>query len=122
MSDEQDMLDRRVYVVTPKKALLEKVSPLVDERDLQELSKPHVVMTDELRFEEFIEGWRRSILEKCKEAFLLDEFEYGPLFELEDLDDALGQTVDLLKCFDDWWVAEEAGYTQIETDWQTENA
>lgn len=121
MSDNQDTLDRIVYVVTPKPALIEKLALILDEEDLGDLTRPHVVMTDEVCFEEFLEAWQDVIFEKCKDTFLVDEFEYGVLGEQENLEEIIGQTDDLQKCFDQWWTAVEVGYTQIETSWDSDN-
>ncbi|MCX4030342.1 hypothetical protein H0A36_26370 [Endozoicomonas sp. SM1973] len=114
----QDILTRRVYIVRAKEELIERLSSHFNTDDLNEISRPQVVMTEELYFEKHLEGWRRKILEKCKESFLKDELEYGLLDEIVDLEKVLGQTSDLQKCFDQWWVAEEAAdYIEIETDW-----
>ncbi|MCP4157066.1 MAG: hypothetical protein GY757_55650, partial [bacterium] len=66
--DSQDIPCRRVYIVQPKEKLLEQVRNLADNDILEGISIPHVVMTEELSFERYLEGWRAKILELCKMA------------------------------------------------------
>ena len=120
-SEVQDILDRRVYVIRPNPTLVKALSCVLDEDDLNDLFKPHVVMTDELYFEKHLEGWRKKILEKCKITFVTEQLEFGVLFSISDIENKLSSLNDKVEFFNKWYIAEEAEYTQIETNWHLSN-
>ena len=122
MCSSQDIAARRVYVVKPKKELLDKLIELGESSLIEYIVIPQVVMTEELPFEEYLEGWRSKILTLCKQAFLdelLIEYQFFPeetfiqLFGNETISD---------KSFDRWWITEEAEYLQIPTNWNPEKS
>jgi len=118
MSTKQDILTRRVYIIKPNSELLKKLSTLNDEDCLDFYSQATVVMTEELYFEESLEGWRKQILDKCKERYLHDLLEFEPFNDMELRKNIIGEENNLLTLFDKWWTAEEASYIQIKTDWK----
>ncbi len=121
MSSSQDIPDRRMYVIKPRLCLIKKITPFFSSSGLEFVEKPNVVMTEELPFEQHLEGWRAVILKKCKEAFIKEQMEYGIFCELEekDLGDLLGSTSDMQECFDKWWLAEEtADWIEIPMNWK----
>lgn len=120
--ETQDILDRRVYVVRPLEELVAKLTPILSQEDISDLLRPTVVMTEELFFEKHLEGWRRSILKKCKHQFISEQLEFGLLYEVKDIESVLGCPNNAEEFFDKWFCAEEAEYTQIETNWHVENA
>lgn len=120
MEDTQDIPDRRVYVVRPGEALLEKLKVVEDHDLVTQLCKPWVVMTEELPFEKFLEGWRSKILELCKSEFLKKNFDFDEEYILYLPEEILPLLPDIeytKEFFDTWWIAEEADYIQIPTNW-----
>lgn len=120
MEETEDIMDRRVYVVKPGDALFEKLETLEDRDLISQLCKPWVVMTEELPFEEYLEGWRSKILELCKLAFLKENFDFTEEYTLYLPEDILSLFVNIeftREFFDAWWVTEEAEYIQIPTSW-----
>jgi hypothetical protein len=93
----------------------------MNEIDLIEIFKtPTVVMTEELPFEEHLEGRRTTILIKCKEAFMRELIDdYSPFKSDDERIRIIGEAESLVQLFDNWWETEEADYIQIETNWKT---
>ena len=117
MSNTQDIADRRVYVIRPKQVLVDFLTPYLDNEDwedreyLKALLSPYVSMTKELPFEEYLEGYRQSILKKCQEKFLEYELEFGILFQ------KLPDEISVENVFDKWWIIEMVrDYEEIETN------
>ncbi len=123
IDENQDVYARRVYVVRPKKELLDLILSIdptcKDEIDLY--NRPTVVMTEDVPFEREIEGWRGAIESKCKEAFLRDNIYDFPLFDMDKPENLLIEMDILIQYFDKWWVIEEADdYIEIiKGSWKT---
>ncbi len=117
MNNSQDIPSRRVYVVRATKELIARVTELGDPDLLQVIARPEVVMTQELPFEEYIEGWRTKILENCKIAFLQELMIEYPIMDKNAAKTLFGNTEPSIELFDKWWMAEEAEYTEIPTNW-----
>ena len=120
MKNPQDIPSRRVYVVKPKLELKEHLSKLGKQDLFDYLNEPTVLMTEELPFEEFIEGWRTKIKRKCKEHFIESlSGKYCTFETKEERDQTLGTSTSDEDLFDKWWSTEEADYMQIETNWKS---
>ena len=117
----QDIPDRRVYVMLAKPELLARTQSLHDEVLVDTLATPHVVMTEELPFEGYLEGWRSQIQVASKLKFLEDLLgEYCPFETDADARRVLGSITVSEELFDKWWIAEEAEYTELErSSWRT---
>lgn len=110
--DDQNPLMRRAYIVRASSQLLAHLSAH-DETDLAEsLSSPSVVMTEPLRYEGKLEGYRSLILGKCKTRFIAELSE-----EIGDRFRSLFGDLPAIALFDTWWLAEEADTVEITTDW-----
>jgi hypothetical protein len=110
INKEQDVYSRRVYVIRAKKELIELILK-IDPSCIEEVwvyKMPTVVMTEEVPFERDIEGWRKGIKNKCKEAYIRENIQDFPLSVMEKPDRLLKEMDILLKFFDNWWIAEEA--------------
>lgn len=118
MSHDQDMITRMVYVVRAQPELIEALRGVLDAEGLEILSRPYVVMTQDLPYEPYFESWGRAIVKACKERYLNEELEYGelsnPAFQA-----AIGlDKGDMQSSFDRWWHIERAeGYVEIEPSW-----
>ncbi len=118
LSADQDMSTRIVYVVRARDELIRALKDVLDAEGLQILSRPYVVMTQELPYELYFESWGRAIIKVCKARYLSDELEYGEVSipacqAIIDID-----TDDKQGSFDRWWHIERAeGYTEIEPTW-----
>ncbi|RUL79915.1 hypothetical protein [Dyella choica] len=110
--DDQNPVMRRAYVVRASSQLLAHLAEL-GEADLAEsLSSPSVVMTEPLRYEGKLEGYRSLILGKCKARFITELSEsVGERFI------TLFGDLPAMALFDAWWLAEEADTVEITTDW-----
>ena len=79
---------------------------------------PFVVMTDELPYEQYLEGWRKTILEQCKINFVrqfIVEYPWIP----EEYWEEIPRVNELsAEAFDLYWEAEEAEYLNIPTTWK----
>ena len=118
MTNNQDIPCRRVYVMRPNESLLEKISLLDDVELLKDINRPQVVMTEELPFEEYLEGWRLKILNICKVTFLKEILLEYPIMNEQTAVELLGSVEPTSELFDQWWEAEEAEYTEIKTNWK----
>lgn len=120
-SRDQDLPRRRVYVIRATPELLARAKGLPDDDLVDVLATPHVVMTEELPFERYLEGWRNSIRVVSKLKFLEEILEtYCPFASVADALQVLGSTTVTEELFDRWWVAEEAEYTELEpSSWRT---
>jgi hypothetical protein len=116
LPETHDLYCRRVYVVRAKPELmahLPEIGAQLEAADIDLLQRPTVVMTEEVPFERDLEGWRRAIENKCKEAYLRETLEYRPLSLLQ-LPVGLLTDMDILVAFfDRWWEAEEADDIEI---------
>ncbi|MFC5743758.1 hypothetical protein [Dyella tabacisoli] len=112
LQDSQSPVIRRAYVVRASSQLLARLAE-VGEADLAEsLSVPTVVMTEPLRYEGKLEGYRSLILGKCKTGFITDLHDL-----LGDQFTNLFGDLPAVAVFDNWWLAEEADAIEIATDW-----
>lgn len=118
-NNPQDIPCRRVYIVRAKPELLAHVRAL-EELDLYiTLATPTVVMTDELPFEQYLEGWCKAIYEHCQRNFLHDLLEENNPFPSQEVQtQLLGQETEVLKLFVQHWTMEEADYLQVPTTWK----
>ena len=114
-ANDQDIPDRRVYVVRARPELLKRVAGLGDSDLREALARPYVVMTEELPFERFLEGWRPVIRRVSKIEFLEEVLERCSPFPSDEFAmQALGGTTPTEELFDRWWTAEEAEYIELE--------
>ena len=116
LPETRDLYCRRVYVIRAKPALIDHLTEIgvkLDSVDMESLQRPTVVMTEEVPFERDLEGWRRAIENKCKEAFFRETLEYPPLSLLELPERLLTDMTILIAFFDRWWDAEEADDIEI---------
>ena len=118
MSNNQDFPTRRIYVVKPRQELIDKLRCLDAREVVGDLTVPFVVMTDELPYEKYLEGWRKTILEQCKLNFIkrfILEFPWIP----EEYWEEIPRISELsTEAFDLYWEAEEAHYLNIPTTWK----
>ena len=118
MSTDQDMNTRMVYVVRAKDELINALRDVLDADGLEILSRPYVVMTQDLPYEPYFESWGRSIIKACKERYLNEELEYGELSNPACRAVIAIDTDDMQSSFDRWWKIERAeGYVEIEPSW-----
>lgn len=68
--DPQNPSERRAYFVRPKENLAQRLESIGMAVDVDALCQPTVVMTEALPFEGKLEGYRKLILKRCKEAFV----------------------------------------------------
>lgn len=116
MAKTQDIESRRVYVVKPKAILLERLSKYGDDRLTDILSRLHVIMTEELPFEEYLEGWRSQTLMVAKSQYLEELLVSYPAFSsASEAEAIIGGSNPSVELFDQWCVAEEAEYTELPT-------
>jgi len=119
----QDLLCRRVYVIRAKPELITHLiesGAQLDADDITTLQSPTVIMTGLVPFERDLEGWRRTILNKCKEAFFRGGLEYLPLSRLDLPAELLTDMATLSAFFDRWWIAEEAESIElVDNSWKT---
>jgi hypothetical protein len=117
VSDAQNPLMRRAYLIRPRAELEAAIHNLGLSEDTEYLMQTVVTMTEALPYEGKLEGFRSLILAKCKEAFLRDLFEYAPLSDNRTRSALLGDFVTTQECFDRWWTAEEIETVEIPTTW-----
>jgi len=115
MSNNQDILGRRVYLVKPKKELIEL---LECSEVIKDVSQPHMVFTEELAFEQHLEGYRSKILELCKLQFLAENIIEYPLIPIGSWVRIPRISEISVEAFDLYWIAEEATYTDIPMTWK----
>ncbi len=115
--DPQNPSERRAYFVRPKENLAQRLESIGMADDVDALCQPTVVMTEALPFEGKLEGYRKLILKRCKEAFVEAFFQDGPLSETSQREALLGNTITLEGFFDLWWTAEEVDTIEIQTTW-----
>ncbi len=108
---------RRAYCMRPRPQLAHRMETLGLAEDFDFIGQPVVVMTETLPFEGKLEGYRALILRRCKEAFLQEFFEDGPLSDLSLRETLLGEDLVLAEAFDLWWTAEEVETLEIKTTW-----
>lgn len=113
----QNPIIRRAYVIRPRPELSQRLEALELSEDLDFLGQPTVVMTEPLPFEGKLEGYRRLILRKCKEAFLQELLEFEPLATESHRIALLSAETPLEQSFDQWWTAEEVDTLEIATTW-----
>ena len=116
--NNQEMQERRVYVVTAKNKLLSRVKDIGLEYIVDDFARPQVVMTAEVPFEEYLEGWRAKILELCKIRFLKENLIDCPIVSEEIRIKIFGEEKLSAKLFDRWWLAEESALIEIPTTWK----
>lgn len=118
-----DIYGRRVYVVRAKPALiahLKHITSQLDTDDFEFIQRPTVVMTEQVPFEQDLEGWRPAIMNKCKEAFLRETSDYLVMSLLRPPRELFADMATLTAFFDQWWDAEEADDIEIEAgSWKT---
>jgi hypothetical protein len=117
---KQDTFSRRMYVIRARPELIAHVKGIADDLETIDTS-PTVVMTEEVPFEEEIEGWNITIAKKCKEAFLRSNFDVFPLTAMEKPEALLEDMDVLVAFFDKWWTSERVGnYLEIvRGSWKT---
>lgn len=108
---------RRAYVVHPRQELIDRLLQVGEADSIGIYGEPSVVMTEPLPYEGKLEGYRSLILSKCKEAYLIDLFQFSPFSDALQRNALLGEYPSLVEVFDKWWVAEEANTLEIETTW-----
>lgn len=114
MGNPQDIKARRVYVVTAKAELLEGLAKYGNDGLTDILSRPHLVTTEELPFEEYLEGWRSKILMVAKIQYLEELLVSDPAFSsISEAEAVIGGSKPSVELFDDRWVAQEAEYTEL---------
>ena len=121
-TDNGDMITRRTYVVRAKKSLVQHISrrKTLDARDVEHLLEPTVITTPEVAFEEHLEGWRLSLVNKCKEGFLRWSGSFEPVTEMDLPEDLFEEMSVLVEFFDQYWSIEEADLVELDMDaWKT---
>jgi len=104
------------YLAKPKDEFithLREIGSDLDEYFLQN----HVVITDNLEYEEYFEGWKRSILEKAKAHFIVDTI-FDLDYSKEEMVELFGPFENEIQLFDNCWYFEDADIAQIPTDWK----
>ena len=118
MTNNQDIPDRRIYLVKPRIKLINILKNLKEDEIVTDVLRPHVVMTEELPFEEYLEGYRKTVLELCKLGFLKENIHEYPLIP-ESLWSNIPSINDIsVETFDMYWETVEAEYTNIPTTWK----
>ncbi len=128
MSTDQDMIMRMMYVIRPKDELISVMKNILDPEDLEDMSRPFVVMTEEHPFELYFESWQRGIIKACKEEYLMYESKFEWIWTAEfrnaigvgvgNTIDAYVEKKDMRDFFDRWWQIERAGdYIEIGPKW-----
>ena len=104
------------YLMKPKPGLIEQLRSVGS--DLHEVYKGNIVIvTEKLDYEEYFEGSKRLIIEKCKVCFVR-EFVFNWDYSKDELYTLFGKFETELELFDRWWVAESAECEEIPTDWK----
>ena len=122
MNQSQDVSGRRMYLVTPNDQLRSRVSQFGDAELSELVAKPQAVMTEDLPFEAYFEGWRLVILHNCKLAFLKENLIECPIFEERVAADIFGSASLTEALFDCWWTAEEIDCIEIPTNWKSKKS
>lgn len=104
------------YLAKPKDELIAHLKEM--ESDLDEyFIQNYVVITDELEYEEYFEGWKNRVIEQAKDHFIKDtvlELDYTQ----EELISIFGAFENNVQLFDLWWQFEETDISQMATCWQ----
>ena len=117
----QDIPCRSVYIVRAKPELLERIQALNQIDLMTDLARPTVVMTEELPFEKYLEGWRKTIYQHCQRSFIEQLLHDNNPFPSDAVQiQVLGTETDEIKLFEQWWTAEEADYLQVSTTWHSQ--
>ena len=107
--------NRLGYLVKVRGELFTKLREL--DSDLVEyFAENYVMMTDELEYEKYLEGWSKLIISNCKSQFI-KEVVYELDYSKDELLTLFGDFESENELFDKWWTLEYADCMQIPTDW-----
>jgi hypothetical protein len=119
MTVDQDPPTRRIFVFTPKQILLDRIAEKYDEELSFEFINPTVVMTKKIPYEKYMEGWRKQIIEKCKERFAFEMTDFINTIHSNEILQTIFEVRDIKsENIEKWWSITEADDDyEIETTW-----
>ena len=105
------------YIVKAKDSLFEQLSS-VNSGLGEYFRQNYVLVTENLDYEVYFEGWKKTIKQKCKIHFVKETI-YLLDYPKKELIMLFGEFNSEEDLFDKWWSLELADCDEIPTDWKS---